>query len=940
MPSPVALPFEHVPVLEVQVTLPEKLKVGKEQSEHLLLGLGPCVHPVSFEIVGDHEAVTVQWACRKDDAHTLRVHLAAHFPAASIREDSRFLRDRLYAHARRACVIGEFGLARHVEYPLRTRANFDTDPLAGVVGALAHVAEEETGVLQVLFQTVRAPWAEWLRWRPCGYSRDRVKQAEVKFARPIYAVVVRVAVQSPTQDRVETIARSLSGALGSLSNPLGNDLVPLSNGQYLDTQHLEDLIQRTTRRSGMFLNSDELVTLVHLPSDSVTSPKLRRRVTRTKAAPTITSGHSLILGENRDGERIAHVTLSPEQRLRHMHVIGASGTGKSTFLLSLIRQDIESGRGLAVLDPHGDLIDQVLGLIPEERYEDVVLVDPSDAEYPVGFNMLSANSELEKNLLASDLVAVFRRLSTSWGDQMTSVLGNAILAFLESRQGGTLVDLRHFLVDKEFRESFLATVEDHEVVYFWRKEFPLLSGRPQAPLLTRLDAFLRHKLIRHMVAQRENRLDLRSIMNEGKIFLGKLSQGAIGEENTYLLGTLFVSKFQQVALSRQEIAEEARQDFFLYIDEFHNFITPSMAAILSGARKYHLGLVLAHQDLGQLSTRDTDVASAVFGNPFTRVCFRLGDLDARKLSDGFSFFEPTDFQNLGTGEAIARVERAEFDFNLKTLPFPAVDSDLATRRRERIISLSRERYARPRGEVEADLADEWVASRTILATAPETPPEQSQEPSRRSSTEATREALHASIATETPVRDATKAKVKPKAIPGEPAPLGRGGQEHKYLQHLVKRLAEDRGYRATIEKPILDGTGSIDVMLERQGRSIAVEISITSTAEQELGNIQKCLTAGFDYIVLIATEKPRLDKIRKFASSNLEEGDTARIVFLFPEQVSSFLEEVDAESVQREGTVRGYNVKVNYRPVAQQEKEARTRTISKVILQSVRKLKR
>ena len=229
-----------------------------------------------------------------------------------------------------------------------------------------------------------------------------------------------------------------------------------------------------------------------------------------------------------------------------------------------------------------------------------MLLDPSDEAYPVGFNILSAHSELERNLLASDLVSVFRRLSTSFGDQMTTVLGNAILAFLESSEGGTLADLRRFLVEPGFRERFLATVRDPEIVYYWQKEFPLLTGKPQGPILTRLDTFLRPKVIRHMVSQKENRLDFAAIMNGRKILLAKLSQGLIGEENSYLLGTLIVSKLNQIATSRQNMAAAERTPFYLYIDEFHNFVTPSLAAILVGARKYNLGLILAHQELQQL----------------------------------------------------------------------------------------------------------------------------------------------------------------------------------------------------------------------------------------------------------------------------------------------------------------------------------------------------
>ncbi len=276
---------------------------------------------------------------------------------------------------------------------------------------------------------------------------------------------------------------------------------------------------------------------------------------------------------------------------------------------------------------------------------------------------------------------------------MNTVLANAIMAFLESSEGGTLSDLRRFLVEPGFRAQFLPTVQDPEIVYYWQKEFPLLTGKPQGPILTRLDTFLRPKVIRHMVSQKENRIDFAAIMNGRKILLAKLSQGFIGEENSYLLGTLIVSKLNQTAVSRQNMAASERKHFYLYVDEFHNFVTPSLAAILAGARKYNLGLVLAHQELHQLSNRDSDVASAVISNPYTRVCFRLGDFDAKKLEEGFSFFKAKDLQNLSVGHAVCRIERAEYDFNLKITPLPAVEAELAARRREQIVAASRERYA-------------------------------------------------------------------------------------------------------------------------------------------------------------------------------------------------------------------------------------------------------
>ncbi|MEW6321700.1 MAG: type IV secretory system conjugative DNA transfer family protein [Acidobacteriota bacterium] len=259
-----------------------------------------------------------------------------------------------------------------------------------------------------------------------------------------------------------------------------------------------------------------------------------------------------------------------------------------------------------------------------------------------------------------------------------------------------------------------------EIVYYWRREFPLLTGRPQAPLLTRLDPFLRPRLIRHMVNQTRDRLDVRWMMDARKIFLAKLAQGAIGEENAHLLGTLIVTKLHQMALGRQNLPEAERTPFYVYVDEFHNFITPSIAAILSGARKFGLGLILSHQELRQVVHHSADVAGAVIANPYTRICFRLGDDDAKRLQSGFASFSAQDLQSLGVGEAIVRLERAEHDFTLHTLPAPTVDAAVAQRRRERIVAYSRERYARRREDVERDLAE--ARGRETAAEADRRPP--------------------------------------------------------------------------------------------------------------------------------------------------------------------------------------------------------------------------
>ncbi len=698
---------------EITVSLSAKQKISTEYVEQFLLNLRCCSLPLSFEIVGTSQSSTVQFVCRESDLRQVRQQLNAYFPDAVLYKEGRTLDN--FCNSNKKTVVVDFGLSQEFMRPLRTIRDFDPDTLTGIIGAMENLNNGELGILQVLFQPVCNPWSESVirsvtDWEGRSFfadNPDMVGLAREKIEKPLFAVVIRVVGQSSSDARAWEIARALSGGLATLTSPQSNELIPLSNDGYDDSVHAEDVYYRQSRRSGMLLNSSELISLVHPPSVSVRAAKLRREVKKTKAAPAITAGHKFILGQNIHQGKDKVVTLSPEQRLRHMHVIGATGTGKSTMLLKLIIQDINDGRGIAVLDPHGDLIDRILGYIPEKRFEDVVLLDPSDSDYSVGINILSAYSEIDKTVLSSDLVGVFRRLSTSWGDQMNSIFGNAILAFLESERGGTLVDLRRFLVEKDFREDFLRTVKDQDVIYYWHQVFRQLTGKLQAPILTRLDTFLRPKPIRYMVAQKHG-LNFQNILEGKKIFLAKLAQGLIGMENAYLLGTIIVSKLHQAAMARQARDISEREDFYLYVDEFQNFVTESMTEILSGARKYHFGLILAHQELRQLWAKDSELASSVISNPGTRICFRLGDFDAKKLEDGFSAFDAHDLQNLGVGEAVARIERAEYDFNLKTMPPPNVDMQTARNRQEKIMAISRRKYALPKQEIEQLLKIEEV----------------------------------------------------------------------------------------------------------------------------------------------------------------------------------------------------------------------------------------
>jgi len=908
-------------IYEIVVFLPPEEMVTGEQTDQFLLTLSHCTSPVSFEVVGSQDAVVVQFGCREHDIATIKQEIMAFFPGAFLGVRERPLQRLL--NTNKKLVVIDFGLSDEFMRPVRTFKSFDPDPLTGVMGALENLRVGEVGLLQVLFQAAYHPWTQSIlrsvtdsEGNPFFVDApEMVQMAREKTRRPLFAAVIRVVGGSSTTDRAWGIAKELAASLRVFAEPYSNELIPLTNEGYDEEDHKSDVLLRETHRSGMLLNSKELATLIHLPSASVQTKKLKRLSKKTKAAPSISIGHELVIGENLHYGKSTTISLSPEQRLRHIYIIGATGTGKTTLLENLIIQDIQNGKGIAVLDPHGDLIDQILGHIPEERFNDVILLDPSDSEYPVGLNILSAYSEVEKTLLTSDLVAAFRRLSTSWGDQMTSVLGNAIQAFMESEVGGSLVELRKFLLDRDYRGLFLETVKDEEVHYFWEKQFPFLHGKPEISILTRLDGFLRPKLIRNMISQKEG-LDFSSILNEKKIFLAKLAQGLIGEENASLLGTMLVSKLHQAAMARQLIHPKERQNFYLYIDEFQNFITLSMAAVLSGARKYSLGLILAHQDLRQLWNQDTEVANSVISNPGTRICFRLGDFDAGKLAGGFVDFDANALQSLGIGEAIARVERSEYDFNLSTSLPPVVADDVAEHRKRELIELSRKRYAHPiKIEKEAQPA---VSQDRVFVYKP-------------------RE-----------VERPEKLKVPKRSVPPASVPVAsvlvdeKSLSQHRYLQSLIKRMAEERGYRAVIEEPTPDGAGRVDVALHRNGEKIACEISVTTTEEHELQNIIKCLAAGFGIVVVCATDRKRLEKIQSLAVRSLDSAEQTKVLFFEPEALFFYLEEkveTEASGKVKETRVKGYRVKVQYQAISDAEKKKKREAVGHVIVQALRRLK-
>jgi hypothetical protein len=958
-------------LVELKTSLPAKLDISKDAFEHFLFTLSHCQQPIAFELLGTEGRVVAQFAATEADAPLLRRQLGAHFPEATFIPTQDTLKNAWIESSGDEMFAIEFGLEKEFFFPLATGK---LDAFVGIVGAMTELQPGEIALFQVLFEPVRHDWAENIEasvthadGKPFFVNAPELTEAANKKAsRSLFAAVVRIALCADSESRSLQLVRDLAGALRVFTHSQGNALIPLSNEDYPFEEHILDVVGRQSRRSGMLLTSDELIGFVHLPSSAVRSPVLQRDAGKTRSAPAIVQQQQgVLLGNNNHAGKTIPVRLTPDQLTQHVHIIGKQGTGKSTLLLNIIRQLIESGSGVAVLDPHGDLIQKILGLIPTERIDDVVLVDPADADYSVGFNILSAHSQLEKNLLASDLVSMFQRLSTSWGDQMDSVFRNAVIAFLESDRPGTLHDLRRFLIEPPFRAEFLTSVRDPNIIYYWQKVFPQLgSNKSIGPIATRLNEFLMPKPISHMLAQPENRLDFGSIMDTGKIFLAKLSKGLVGDKDSHLLGTLIVSKFQQLAMARQAQAVSARRDFTLVIDEFADFITPTMSQILTGARKYRLGLVLGHQELRQLQ-RNEEVASAVLNSPFTRISFRIGDDDARKLSDGFPHFEARDLQNLGKGEAIMRVERSDYDFNIAIPLLDEPDEAEAATRRETVTAVSRAKYARSRTEIEAVLRQMIAGEPAIEKPAPKPKPA---EPKVESPAPAVAPKVEASVPIITPkVEAVVVAPAKDEvATPPPPAPvivvpepkpvtvserktgaadLGKGGAQHKAIQQRIKQAAEALGFHSTVEKQIEGSKQSVDLLLVRSDQSIACEISYSTTIDHEVGNVSKCLKAGFTKVAVICLDVARLEGIAAAVKGSLGPEAAQQVAYFLPDQFIADLQRITPPAPPpapepTTTTVHGYKVKRTWPNLTPEERQQRDEIANQVAREALRRKQR
>ncbi len=565
-----------------------------------------------------------------------------------------------------------------------------------------------------IYVTGRRSPIRLVRWLvaplPRVFSRGRPSPemfalAKEKITEPLFAAELTLSVSAPpkaadtAKKRLEAMASAF--AIFEEAHSAGFERGP---------------IRRRLKQSRSFLLSAvEAATLWHPPASATpSSPTLEIVTSREFPPPTNLPKPSAfpsltIIGTTHfrgHGERFG---ILPDDRLRHAIVLGKTGMGKSTLLHHLVASDLAAGRGMALVDPHGDLTEAVLRSVPAARTNDVILLDAADAEYPMAFNILACADPSQRPLLASGVLAAFKKLfGDSWGPRLEHILRNALLTLLEV-PGSTLVSLLRLLGDARYRQRIVAKINDPIVRGFWEHEFaswpPKLQAEAVAPVQNKVGHFVSSPLLRNIVGQSQNHLDLRRILDGGRVLLVNLSKGRLGEDASGLLGSLLITALQLAAMSRADVPEEQRRPFFLYVDEFQNFATESFATILSEARKYRLGLTLAHQYLAQL---DDATRAAVFGNIGTMIAFQVGADDAEAVAEQLGAdVSPPDLLQLPKHTATVRLlidGMPSRPFTMKTLP-PVQRHD--QNRSMLIRELSRRRFARNREQVEREVQSQY-----------------------------------------------------------------------------------------------------------------------------------------------------------------------------------------------------------------------------------------
>ena len=501
--EPAVQPFIYGgPLVEIEVGVHADCKVSRERATQTLARLANGYDPVTFELIGLHDSVSLQFVCARPDPQQACAQIQAYFPEATLRERPGFLA-AAWAGAGEGTAMVDFGLSREFMLPLRTGREFEVDPLIPLVAALGDLGPNEVGLFQVLFESVRNPWAESvMRAVSDGAGHaffpdapELVSLAREKVAQPLLAAVVRLAGRAETDKRAWEIARDVGAALSQFSDPGGNEFIPLVNDGYPDYAHAADFLGRTSRRNGMLLNAQELVSFVHLPSASVRSAKFRREQPKT----------------NFSG-------IPDHLRTRHVYIAGATQHGKSTLIERLALADIEHGHGICLLDPKGDLVKSIIHKIPRHRADDTILLEAAN---PVPIDFMGWETEQEKQTLAADIFQTFLQFSTmTTGDQWLSVLRAVIYTLLDAK-GCSFLDINAILVNDAKREQILSRVTDPDILDYWKLEYPALKKDAPQPIITRMKQFIFTPPLKTLLGTSKAKLNIFRVHGNQKNYPGR-----------------------------------------------------------------------------------------------------------------------------------------------------------------------------------------------------------------------------------------------------------------------------------------------------------------------------------------------------------------------------------------------------------------------------------
>jgi hypothetical protein len=655
-------------------------------------------------------------------------------------------------------------------FPIKTYKKIEGDPLRALINAMGQVEENDGAAIQIVFRSARPSWHSlgtklaskmqqgykleeamkevkggvlnvmgrefWKLLKAAGSSSNKensggddhkhhqlspmeqeiVKGLEEKTSKPGVEANIRILATSKSKEKSETYLRNIVNAFAQFNIYQYGNSLEIFGGKLKDV--VDDFIYRDMdEKSKMVLNSEEIASLFHFPLPSInTHPKIKWLEARQASAPLDLSDEGIVLGENhyRGVKRV--VRINPKDRRRHIYLIGKTGSGKSYMMTNWMLQDLRNGAGMCVMDPHGELADDIIKYVPKERAEDVIYFDPSDIDRPIGLNLLEFDKPEQKTFVINELMNIFDKLydlRSTGGPMFEQYFRNAAQLIMEDPESGsTLLEISRVMSDEDFRYYKLSKCKNPTVKDFWEKEAQKAGGEASlanmVPYITsKMTQFVANDYLRPIISQQKSGFNFREAMDSQKIILCNLSKGKIGEMNSDLLGMVIVGKILGAALSRVDTPEADRKDFLLFIDEFQNYLTEGISIILSEARKYKLNLHIAHQFIGQLvKNNDTRIRDSIFGNVGTIMSFRVGVDDAELFSKQYApIFSEYDVMNVPKNNVFVKLlvnNQNPPAFNMFIPPRAKPEHPEIA---EAIKELSRLKYGRDRDIIEAEIEE-------------------------------------------------------------------------------------------------------------------------------------------------------------------------------------------------------------------------------------------